>query len=491
MGIQEKNKSFEQTAVNGLKKLNGCFPAFCEAVLKAIVEGTKSFRIEEICKSMELYAVVCYKDIEGDEKAFLLGEGEGIELAAGEHFEQRISKNDPSIKVEKGEVKEIKNTGTSFSAGFVSEVGVRWIVDYKAGEGEHVHKITANVIVKALEEKIGNLALIQDWGDVFQKCFCKKEFMARYIEAMRQCFQEIPDVDIITGVALHNYEQRESCGIVYFLKDVSPIKEEMVCFAQECLQGGFQEQENVQGIRKLLEICRNDSSSLIVSSSEEGNGNIIGVLCEKREWKDMQVVSVQFRGAQWKLRCGEELILLYHKGFYYIDDKDEKHSLMVKCENGGVPYDIFGRLFELLEDKAHHGALVIIADDAKEEVDRLCVKYGRGVKLADIKTEYGIEKEIRLGSGEQKNDDKLKAVLGMANLDGAVFFDYNGNCHGFSIILDGEAKVMGEKKRGSRYNSSKNYIANAQNSARRCAVIRSEDREKGIEIVSYDQVSVV
>lgn len=484
MGIQEKNRHFEETERKGLKALNRIFSAFRQTVLREVADASQSSTIRKICESMCLFALIFYEGRDGGVKEFLLGEDEEAESDVKMNYRQKIMKSNSNIKIEERNTKNIGNTGTEFSTGVISEVSITWVVSYKGGEEEYVHKIIANIVLDILVRKIKNLQQIQNNGDAFKACICEKNFIEYYIEAVERCFAVIPDVKVITEVSLHNYEKRESCGIVCFLEDDSFIKDEMVCFDEACIfQKGFYERDNVQGIRKLLELCRN--GNLLIVSDSGRKGEIKGILCRNKIWEDEKVVSVHFKGTQWKLYCGKELILSYRNGCYYVDEKNEQYKLEETCKNSEVSYEIFGGLFHMLEEKAQYGALIIIAEDAKEEVDRLCVEYGRGIKLEDLKRENKVEKRICLS---RKTKDELETLLSMANLDGAIFFDYDGNCHGFSIILDGIAKVPGEKKRGARYNSALNYIANAEGK-KRCAVIRSEDKEKGLEIISNKQIA--
>ncbi|MBQ2257377.1 MAG: hypothetical protein II247_01715, partial [Lachnospiraceae bacterium] len=52
----------------------------------------------------------------------------------------------------------------------------------------------------------------------------------------------------------------------------------------------------------------------------------------------------------------------------------------------------------------------------------------------------------------------------------------------------GLARVRGEVGRGSRYNSSLNYIHNSNK--KRWAIVFSEDKEKGIDIISNENKQI-
>lgn len=66
-----------------------------------------------------------------------------------------------------------------------------------------------------------------------------------------------------------------------------------------------------------------------------------------------------------------------------------------------------------------------------------------------------------------------KFLLGMTSVDGMLLMDKEGKCHAFGVLLDGKAQCIGNPARGSRYNSSVNYIYDKEES---CAVIISEDK---------------
>lgn len=63
-------------------------------------------------------------------------------------------------------------------------------------------------------------------------------------------------------------------------------------------------------------------------------------------------------------------------------------------------------------------------------------------------------------------------------IDGAIYFDTDGNCHAIGVILDGVAKVdIGDSSRGARYNSAQRYLHKLKdNGQKKCViVIISED----------------
>lgn len=104
--------------------------------------------------------------------------------------------------------------------------------------------------------------------------------------------------------------------------------------------------------------------------------------------------------------------------------------------------------------KQRHGTLVVISSDAGSEADRL--------------------------KGQSMLIDPLvlteELVSAITAIDGAVLVNAAGVCHAVGVILDGEA-VVGDRSRGSRYNSALCYVetVRAKRGHIAVAVVVSED----------------
>ena len=99
-----------------------------------------------------------------------------------------------------------------------------------------------------------------------------------------------------------------------------------------------------------------------------------------------------------------------------------------------------------------HGALIVIADDAAEEADRL-----RNQSLAVAPTPLSPELAIRL-----------------SGIDGALLCDSQRTCHAIGVILDGRASDdIGDPGRGSHLNSALRYVASSSHPT--AAMVVSED----------------
>lgn len=451
------------------------FPVFKEAFQAEFKDWSVLPVALKLCDSMELYITLYFELTDTEKIGFLIAGKNFMTVKDDDEVLDYVKKNKSGMSMRQARYSDIKNTGLGeISDYFSNPVEILWTLLYD--KDDSVHKIIADVVLEILKENVHNLSqLKQSDSSQIHEFFQDKLFLDYYIRKMHELFKHIPDHKSITNVLMSDYENRKACGTVYFFRNTSKIKKKAVCFDKECcLKGGFQK-ENEQRIRKLLEVCR-DSEWCLVASVK--NGTIIGIIPKGAAQQNKPKFTIEFDGNQWELRRGKETLLKYKSGDYYLDSANEKEKLNDMCDEADVPYDTFEKMIRLLEEKAVHGALIIIATDAEAEAKRLCLKYGRGIKIAKCKVD-------------------VQAVLGMTNADGAVFFDYDGYCYGFNIILDGIASVPGEPGRGARYNSAVNYIAydnikatkgNDAEEVERCAIIRSEDKEKGLTIISSDQL---
>jgi hypothetical protein len=98
-----------------------------------------------------------------------------------------------------------------------------------------------------------------------------------------------------------------------------------------------------------------------------------------------------------------------------------------------------------------HGALLVIAENAEDEAVRLG---NDGLSVAPIK----LTPEL---------SPRLTAI------DGAVLCSASGICHAVGVILDGLSVSVGDRGRGSRFNSASRYVASCQRAC--AAMVVSED----------------
>lgn len=356
-----------------------------------------------------------------------------------------------------------------------------WIGICRA-EASEQEKVTAAVVLEFLARCSDNLNIVvkasrEQWER-------KKEF------DFIQCYKDtvlstyaFPEEKIIKDIASERYETRENNAAIFFMNktDIDALlnnhksESSEVSFLSSCYQEyKMGDRDSVSSTRKMLETCSAGNMYLLVEREKPNylRGIVTGSRIDNIADKE---ISIHFMGrGEWKICKGKETFLIFQNNQYYTDDSrvdidlDEKIAQMVSIAED--KRDKFKKIFQKMEEQ-QHGALIIIADDAASETDRLCSIYQRGMQVDAL---------------DMDNEDALNLLSGLASIDGAVMIDFEGKCHGFSVILDGGAQVKGNTGRGARYNSSTNYIAGKN----RYSVIVSEDRERGIEIFyGFDQKS--
>jgi hypothetical protein len=206
--------------------------------------------------------------------------------------------------------------------------------------------------------------------------------------------------------------------------------------------------ENIRLVRKILEMSDYNLSLVIFKKQIIGLGSKEGI--SKK---------IFFNGYQrWSFTLSNRETLHCIKGSFFFDrglnkllDDLPKNFILKKYEKQ------FNELISIMSHQKH-GALLIITDHAKTEVQR----------LSSLDRGYSINEVSFLDS------DKQALIANLAAVDGAVFIDRKLSCYGTGIILDGIAKRKGSIARGSRYNSSRCYLDNKEPNEY-VAVVFSED----------------
>lgn len=333
-------------------------------------------------------------------------------------------------------------------------------------------KIVMKVLALCLLRLITDLGDVKDITEEQWNKFCNRynyNFMNWYIKALEEVCT-IPDLNIIRKISYESYEQRSVNAIMYLTEEgkvVHPEEEGIIFWPVNYTI------ENLYIVRKMLETCKIGERGLLVS--QEKYSRILGLATKDyldKYFKDGRKTYIAFLGkGEWKLVYEEETLLFYHAGEFFLErehvDKVLETEFRSKC---GGNYEIFKPILERLRANQEHGALMIIGDDAKGEAERLCAK-ARGIMPEPI---------------DLKKKENEALIDGIAGIDGAMLVDPEGFCYGYGVILDGEVVVEGDVGRGSRYNSSYNYV-HIDKTQKRCAVIISEDKEKGIEIHSWNE----
>ncbi|MBO5030299.1 MAG: hypothetical protein J6D08_00185 [Lachnospiraceae bacterium] len=346
---------------------------------------------------------------------------------------------------------------------------IRWFVTVQDDKTK-VRQLVAGVVADLLYQYVNDLKRLKSKQEDLSEWLIiqKWDFMKAYIEELQRQYQDIPRLEHITQASMERYEGRINDAKLYFLNDEKEIDRNNIVYIQKSsrLNNGFEEKRNISGLRKLLETCRDSARCLV--ATEPKKWVIFGILPDDGCIQNKEnCMMIHFKGAEWRLHDGMELILKFKNGRYYINDENNQEKIDEKCKKNGLREDIFGPIMKKYEESVTHGALIIVAEDAKAETKRLCLKYKRGTQIDPITMD---------------KEEKIEMLYGMSCVDGAVLMDYKGRCYGYGVILDGKAVVKGNVGRGSRFNSAETYVFNKRK-RKRCAIIVSEDKEKGIKVI--------
>lgn len=207
--------------------------------------------------------------------------------------------------------------------------------------------------------------------------------------------------------------------------------------------------------RKVLELASSGNPLIANCTEILGLGHIAA---DVDPWKSQNVFQIDFLGHyHWCLSCGDEVMLVSKYGV---------PSLPQKIFNNDWHLDTYQRLFpqssnkdtkrfaELLETAAsqRHGSMLVVAEDAASEADRL---QGEGTRIKPVELTPDLYRQV-------------------SNIDGAVILDPYGICHAIGVILDGQSGPKCTPSRGARYNSAIRYVYSSDKS--RLAVVISDDQ---------------
>lgn len=352
---------------------------------------------------------------------------------------------------------------------------VLWMVCNAKNDESAVSRLIMELMLELLQKYFKDITDIQKIGNCVNPQEAYKEllkaeqldFMDGYVKLVFKKYKMLPTEKDCKKLSLTPYEKQESRGNILVIDEGEFYNEDKqdgkIIFDRERLKP-FSE---IRYTRKMLEACLEDHC-LAIDSEEH---KILGLM--RKDLVAPQSLIIEYKGtANWSVKVGDEEILCYRGGSYFISKNEyNKRNRDLLSKIDGL---VINKCEEIINelDKAKHGALMIIAEDAECHAERLCKAYERGTRIEN----FNLDKE----------ENNLSMIAGMASVDGAVLVDFSGNCVAFGVILDGVAKTKGDFNSGSRYNSARNFIAGEN----MIAIIVSEDKDKGIQIIYGKDVGV-
>lgn len=327
-------------------------------------------------------------------------------------------------------------------------------------ENQTAQKIIASVLLDFLIKCLNTLdALTVTNSEIWEKN--EQRFNFDIFEAyVKKVFCElpIPCENIIKRISYQYYEKNEISSSICLIDDKT--SQSLNTYNEPGLVRISNEKDpaknindanNISYIRKLLEACKNENVLLasiekIPPSKEDGDQEKFSLPVKAIASKELAenirfLYKLEFKArGEWRLQDNSNIILEYKEGRYYICERHFELNILDKVKEikpiASKHQPMFEKIFECLY-QCPHGALMIVGK--------------RKTICSEAKRLSALHKGTLITNGfDLKNPDNLPVVQGLASVDGAIMVDYSGICHGFGIILDGEAVIKGKTGRGSR-----------------------------------------
>ncbi|MBB6735821.1 tetratricopeptide repeat protein [Cohnella zeiphila] len=298
-------------------------------------------------------------------------------------------------------------------------------------------------------------------------------------------------LEMIDKISSETYERQNPFGTLLLMNEQTIRMPGLVRFIVEFAESERIRLDDSKRIRKLLELTNNSKHQYLIADSESiyGLGQVDWIL-----QGEALVLRVDFQGlSKYRLvsvRAEPEnsrngTMIVGEDGAFYRTDLflAERELLYLSFKNPRIGEESYSRerLRQLLEQtfgrgnegwQAKFDKLERIVSRAREQ------KHGTMVVIADFDT----AKEELKKLSKQSTPIKLRQVdpdtiRHLTSIDGAIYFDEDGNCHGIGVILDGIADPdLGDASRGARYNSAYRYLRKLQANKQKCVIaVISED----------------
>lgn len=281
-------------------------------------------------------------------------------------------------------------------------------------------------------------------------CVCEVIKRLTYLLYQRMtCYTAGLDIDLITALSATAYESKspegESIAILPSLKWLE--KEAIALF--EPLDSVALVQPQLRALRKQLNVCGKGALA-IYKDDTTGIYKTAGVITQ-----EVAHVLPRFqfqKHAEWIFTVADSKgkddgRVRYCNGTLMLPILDLQDVYRKKLDRLSIKDETRNQLAHVINaaNRCKHGAILIIAEEKliHEELKRL-VSNKRGTRLAP---------PVPL----IQNGKPSSILEQFAAVDGAIFLDFDGNCHAFGVILDGVVNNDGNNARGSRYNSTKAY----------------------------------
>ncbi|QWU17676.1 Tetratricopeptide repeat-containing protein [Paenibacillus sophorae] len=320
------------------------------------------------------------------------------------------------------------------------------------------------------------------------------------------------------------YENANPFGSILLMHRTTIVHSNFIRFSirfKECDRIALDDSKR---IRKLLELTNEDKDLYLIADHShiyglgEANWNLL---------KNALVLRLDFHGLSkfsLSLVCTEDerstsgtMVVKDDRKYYSYDlALAENQLLAVSAKNPRLGEEGYSpeRFINLLQKVFWDGIV-------NETVERSCKildlmvrkareqKHGTMVVITDPKTAVSELAILRKQSTLiEPRPIKAEHIPYLTSIDGAIYFDTNGDCHAIGVILDGIAKPeIGDASRGARFNSAHRYLHKLKGNGteedeKKCVIaIISEDgmvdllpeieNEEQLLAISYEIINLI
>ncbi|MEC0226729.1 tetratricopeptide repeat protein [Paenibacillus alba] len=321
------------------------------------------------------------------------------------------------------------------------------------------------------------------------------DFEAEFDNELRNEYYVNSLLEKMDDISCLTYENASPFGSILFMNKAGIAQQSIIRFTITFTKEDRIRLEDAKRIRKLLELTNVDKDLYLIADENEiyglgeVNWNVLkGSLALRLDFTGLSKYNFVLVRTEAEPMNGGKLFVEDEKKYYRSDlSLIETKLVSVNFKNprlgeDGYSSEKFTHLLKNIfwEDHADY-------DQVKHKIEKLdhIVRKAREQKhgtMVVITEQLTANKELSSLSKQSTliepgiiNPEYIKFLTA---IDGAIYFDTDGNCHAIGVILDGIAKEdIGDASRGARYNSAHRYLHKLKDDKhKKCViVIISED----------------
>lgn len=282
-------------------------------------------------------------------------------------------------------------------------------------------------------------------GENINDAILNQMFQNRVKESLMIILNNI-EVDFITNLS---YEQYETSKIKN-AKIALPINEIPLSISFDKNHQYELKNENVHGIRKLIQMLGNNQC--LVVYKKDKNYIVSGITEECYTFNSLRI-EIRAYG-EWVVRIPN----FKNSIEPFADFVQYKHSQYLICNSLKIT-----DIKELIEVYKIPKNYTIYPDSCEliSQVIHKIIELGKGAIIIfsnDNTVFNNFEQYKRMFLSRLVLKENMSILENLVNIDGAIICDFSCNLKGYGAILDGKAVVDANLQRGSRYNSTLNFI---------------------------------